>query len=44
MMALDRHLPIVEAIERGDVDAAVRAIDEHLTAAAEHIAEATESA
>ncbi len=44
MMARDRHFPIVEAIERGDVDAAVRVIDEHMTAAAERIAEATESA
>src|SRR3712207_184170 len=43
MMARDRHLPIVEVIERGDVDAAVRVIDEHITAPAERIAEATES-
>ena len=44
MMARDRHLPIVEAIERGDVEAAVRVVEEHMTAAAEHFAEATESA
>ena len=44
MMARDRHVPIVEAIERGDVEAAVRVVDEHMTAAAEHFAEATESA
>jgi DNA-binding GntR family transcriptional regulator len=44
MMARDRHLPIVEAVERGDVEAAVRIVDEHMTAAAEHFAEATESA
>ncbi len=44
MMARDRHVPIVEAIEQGDVDAAVRVVDEHMTAAAEHFAEATESA
>jgi DNA-binding GntR family transcriptional regulator len=44
MMARDRHLPIVEAIERGDVEAAVRIVDEHMTAAAEHFAEATGSA
>ena len=44
MMARDRHVPIVEAIEQGDVDAAVQVVDEHMTAAAEHFAEATESA
>ena len=44
MMARDRHAPIVDAIERGDVDAAVRVVDEHMTAAAQHFAEATESA
>jgi len=44
MMARDRHLPIVEAIERGDVEAAVRIVDEHMAGAAEHFAEATESA
>jgi DNA-binding GntR family transcriptional regulator len=44
MMARDRHVPIVEAIERGDVEAAVRVVDEHMTAAAEHFAEATDSA
>jgi len=31
MMAGDRYLPIVEAIERGDVETAVRVIDEHMT-------------
>ena len=44
MMARDRHVPIVEAIEQGDVDAAVRVVDEHMTASAEHFAEATDSA
>ena len=44
MMARDRHVPIVEAIERADVDAAVRVVDEHMTAAAQHFAEATASA
>ena len=44
MMARDRHVPIVEAVERGDVEAAVRGGDEHMTAAAEHFADATESA
>ena len=43
MMARDRHVPIVEAIERADVDAAVRVVDEHMTAAAQHFAEATGS-
>lgn len=44
MMARDRHAPIVEAIERGDVEAAVRVVDGHMTAAAQHFAEVTESA
>jgi DNA-binding GntR family transcriptional regulator len=44
MMARDRHVPIVEAIEQGDVDAAVRVVDEHMAGAAEHFAQATESA
>ena len=44
MMARDRHVPIVEAIERGDVEAAVRVVDEHMAGAAEHFAQATASA
>ena len=44
MMARDRHAPIVDAIERGDIDAAVRVVDEHMSDAAEHFAEATGSA
>ena len=44
MMARDRHVPIVEAIERGDAEAAVRVVDEHMAGAAEHFARATESA
>jgi DNA-binding GntR family transcriptional regulator len=44
MMARDRHAPIVEAIEQGDVDAAVHVVDEHMAGAAEHFARATESA
>jgi DNA-binding GntR family transcriptional regulator len=44
MMARDRHVPIVEAIEQGDVDAAVQVVDEHMAGAAEHFAQATESA
>ena len=43
MMARDRHVPIVEALERGDVEAAVRVVDEHMAGAAEHFAQATES-
>ena len=43
MMARDRHVPIVEAVERGDVEAAVRVVDEHMAGAAEHFAEATGS-
>jgi DNA-binding GntR family transcriptional regulator len=41
MMASDRHAPIVDAIEAGDVEAAVRVVDEHMAAAADHFAEAT---
>ena len=44
MMARDRHLPIVEALEHGDVEAAVRIVDEHMAGAAEHFAQATQSA
>jgi DNA-binding GntR family transcriptional regulator len=44
MMARDRHVPIVEAIERGDVEAAVRVVDEHMAGAAEHFAQASGSA
>jgi len=33
-MSADRHRPIVEAIDRGDADAAVRVLREHMTAAA----------
>jgi DNA-binding GntR family transcriptional regulator len=44
MMARDRHVPIVEAIEQGDVDAAVQVVDEHMAGAAEHFARATDSA
>ena len=44
MMSRDRHAPIVEAIERGDADEAVRVVDEHMTAAAQHFAEASATA
>jgi DNA-binding GntR family transcriptional regulator len=38
MMARDRHAPIVDAIERGDVPAALQVVEEHMAAAAEHFA------
>src|SRR3954465_12774041 len=38
MMARDRHAPIVEAVERADAAEAVRIVEEHMTAAAEHFA------
>jgi DNA-binding GntR family transcriptional regulator len=34
MMSRDRHLPIVHAIERGDVDAAVQVVEQHMASAA----------
>jgi DNA-binding GntR family transcriptional regulator len=44
MMARDRHAPIVDAIERGDVTAALHVVDEHMAAAAERFTESPESA
>jgi DNA-binding GntR family transcriptional regulator len=38
MMSRDRHAPIVEAIARGDVAAATRVVEQHMTAAAEQYA------
>ena len=38
MMARDRHAPIVDAIERGDVAAALRVVEEHMASAAERFA------
>ena len=38
MMARDRHAPIVDAIERADVAAAVGVVEEHMASAAEHFA------
>ncbi|HET7398143.1 MAG TPA: GntR family transcriptional regulator [Intrasporangium sp.] len=35
IMSRDRHAPIVDAIERGDVAAAVAVVDEHMAVAAE---------
>lgn len=34
MMSRDRHLPIVHAIERGDVAAAVQVVEQHMASAA----------
>lgn len=44
MMARDRHAPIVDAIERADVAAAVAVVEEHMVAAADHFAEVSTSA
>jgi DNA-binding GntR family transcriptional regulator len=44
MMARDRHAPIVDAIERGDVTAALRVVDEHMASAAERFTESPEPA
>ncbi|PRY48408.1 DNA-binding GntR family transcriptional regulator [Geodermatophilus tzadiensis] len=44
MMARERHVPIVEAIERGDAEAAVRVVDDHMSDAAEHFAAASRPA
>ena len=38
MMSRDRHLPVVEAIESGDVDAAVGVLEQHMAFAAEQYA------
>jgi DNA-binding GntR family transcriptional regulator len=40
MMARDRHVPIVEAIARGDVPAAMTVVEQHMAAAAEQYAPA----
>jgi DNA-binding GntR family transcriptional regulator len=41
MMARTRHAPIVDAIERGDLAAAIVVVDEHMTEAARHFASPT---
>jgi len=41
--ALDEHVPIVNAIERGDADAAARAMADHLEAAAQRLQSALAS-
>ena len=43
MMARDRHEPIVDAIERGDVAAAVAVVEEHMAAAADHFAQSAQT-
>jgi DNA-binding GntR family transcriptional regulator len=43
MMARDRHAPIVDSIERGDVTAALQVVDEHMAAAAERFTESPEA-
>ncbi len=40
MMSQDRHSPIVDAIESGNLAAGVAVVDEHMTAAAAHFADA----
>ena len=42
MMSRDRHLPIVEAIERGDVLAATTVVEQHMAAAADQYAPTTD--
>jgi len=39
MMSKDRHAPIVDAIESGDLAAAVSVVEEHMSAAASHFAD-----
>jgi DNA-binding GntR family transcriptional regulator len=38
MMSRDRHVPIIDAIDRGDVAEAVRVVGEHMAGAADHFA------
>jgi DNA-binding GntR family transcriptional regulator len=40
MMSRARHLPIVDAIERGDLNTAVQVVEQHMAAAAEQYAPA----
>jgi DNA-binding GntR family transcriptional regulator len=44
MMSRDRHLPVVEAIESGDVDAAVGVLEHHMAFAAEQYAPSDDAA
>ena len=43
LMSRDRQSPIIDAIEKGDVPAVVAVVDEHMAAAAEHVAEARDA-
>jgi DNA-binding FadR family transcriptional regulator len=38
MMAGDRHAPIVDAIERGEIETAVAVVEQHMSAAADYFA------
>jgi DNA-binding GntR family transcriptional regulator len=40
MMSEDRHAPIIEAIENGDLAVGKRVIDQHMAEAADHFANA----
>jgi len=42
MMARDRHAPIVDAIERGDVAAALAVVEEHMASAADRFTQSPE--
>jgi DNA-binding GntR family transcriptional regulator len=44
MMARDRHAPIVDAIERADVSAALAVVDEHMASAAERFTQSPDPA
>ena len=44
MMARHRHAPIVDAIDRADVGAALQVVDEHMASAAERFMQSPESA
>jgi DNA-binding GntR family transcriptional regulator len=44
MMARDRHAPILDAIERADVTAAVHVVEEHMASAAERFTQSPDSA
>ena len=43
MMSRDRHSPIIDAIEKGDVPAAVAVVEDHMAAAGEHFADARDA-
>jgi DNA-binding GntR family transcriptional regulator len=44
MMARDRHVPIVDAIERADVSAALQVVDEHMDSAADRFTQSADTA